>query len=447
MGATLPSLEANSTNDDHPALKPLHVLLPSDVFPPRTGGAGWSSHALALALLERGHQVTALVPKAGLRGLQRRVEAGVPVVEVGYQPSRLPFVANWSRFELFWPQFAQAIVETIGDQREHVIIHGQHVQGIGAAVLAGQQLNLPVVATVRDHWPNHYFGTNLHGDSVPLDKFGWAATATDLLARRKPLLGAISLLAMPYVQAHMRWRRQLLQACDAVISLSDYITQRLSPLIAPEKLWPIPNMVNLPAIAKVLATPAQTTINQPYVLFTGKLASNKGAYLLPEIMASMRAAGGDATLVIAGGQNPPLVAAIQAHGVEVLALDWVEHDEVLRLMAGAKLLLFPSTWGEPLSRVLLEACAVGMPIVAMATGGTPDLITHGKNGYLAHSAQQLGRLAAELLANPQRAKQLGQAAHQTAQTRLAAPVVVAQIEQLYWTLLTQHAQRALTGYD
>ncbi len=428
-------------------MKPLHVFLPTDVFPPRTGGAGWSSHALAVALLERGHQVTALVPKAGMHGLDRRVEAGVPVVDVGYQPARLPFVANWSRFELFWPQFAQAIVQTIGDQREHVIIHGQHVQGIGAAVLAGQQLNLPVVATVRDHWPNHYFGTNLHGDQLPFARFGWAGAATDLLARRKPLLGALSLLALPYVQAHMRWRRQLLQACDAVISLSDYITQRLSTLVAAEKLWPIPNMVDLAAIAKVLATPAQTTINQPYVLFTGKLARNKGAYLLPEIMASLRAAGGNATLVIAGGKNPDLVAAIETQGVTVIALDWVEHDEVLRLMAGAKLLLFPSTWGEPLSRVLLEACAVGMPIVAMATGGTPDLITHGQNGYLARSANQLGVLAAELLANPSRATELGQAAYQTAQTRLAAPIVVEQIEQLYWALCTQQPQRALNGYD
>ncbi|MCA0351456.1 MAG: glycosyltransferase family 4 protein [Chloroflexi bacterium] len=428
-------------------MKPLHVLLPTDVFPPRTGGAGWSSHALALALLERGHQVTALVPKAGMRGLHRRVEAGVPVVEVGYQPARLPFVANWSRFELFWPQFAQAIVQTIGKQRDKVIIHGQHVQGIGAAVLAGQQLNIPVVATVRDHWPNHYFGTNLHGDQLPLEDFGWAAAATDLVARRKPWLGVLSLLALPYVQAHMQRRRQLLQACDAVISLSNYITQRLSTVVAAEKLWPIPNLVNLAAISKVLATPTKTTINQPYILFTGKLARNKGAYLLPEIMASFRAAGGLATLVIAGGKNPELVAEIQAQGVEVLALDWVEHDEVLRLMAGAKLLLFPSTWGEPLSRVLLEACAVGMPIVAMATGGTPDLIQHGQNGYLARSAKQLGVLAAALLHNPQRAEQLGRAAYQTAQTRLATTIVAEQVEQLYWALLTQQPQRALTGYD
>src|SRR5512144_1321050 len=52
----------------------LDVLLPSDVFPPRCGGAGWSAHALALALIERGHAVTAIVPRRMTKG-EREVEA------------------------------------------------------------------------------------------------------------------------------------------------------------------------------------------------------------------------------------------------------------------------------------------------------------------------------------------------------------------------------------
>jgi hypothetical protein len=43
--------------------RPQRVLLPSDDFPPRSGGAGWSAHALALALIERGYDVTAIVPQ------------------------------------------------------------------------------------------------------------------------------------------------------------------------------------------------------------------------------------------------------------------------------------------------------------------------------------------------------------------------------------------------
>lgn len=418
--------------------EPLDILLPSDVFPPRAGGAGWSAFALARALVDRGHRVTALVPQRGKIGITPRSEGGIPVLDVGYNASQLPFWANLGRFEHFWPRFAGAIVQAAhGLDRRRLIIHGQHLQGIGAAVLAGEQLGVPVVATVRDHWPTHYFATSLHGDRVPLEQFGWAATATDLVVRQHPLIGTLSLLALPYVRRHMVRRREILARCTAVVSLSAYMTRRLLPLVAPGRLHPIPNLVDIGTIDQIVRTPPHTQVEAPFVLFAGKVARNKGAYLLPEVMATMRQAGGQATLVMAGGVDPGLVAAIRACGVSVQALAWADHDEVLRLMARCTALVFPSTWGEPLSRVLLEACAVGVPIAAMPTGGTPDLLTDGVNALLAATPGGLGQALAQLLNLPQLAARLAIAAHHTAETRLAAPIVAAQMEQLYRTLLRQ----------
>ena len=412
-------------------MQPLDILLPSDVFPPRSGGAGWSAFALARALQDRGHRVTALVPQRGNRGISRRVENGVAVVDVGYRAPNVPFVANWARFERFWPRFAQAIVAAAPADRGSLVIHGQHLQGIGAAVLAGATLGVAVVATVRDHWPYHYFNTGLHGDNVPLDHFGVAATATDLIARSGPLLGSLSVLALPYVLRHMQRRQAILARCNAVISLSGYITRRLQPLVAPTSLHPIPNLVDLTELDRVVASSPTTLIEGRFILFVGKLARNKGAHLLPEIMRSLRDAGGWATLVIAGGADARLLAEIRAVGLPVLALDWADHDEVLRLMSRCVALVFPSTWGEPLSRVLLEACAVGAPIAAMPTGGTPDLLTDGVNALLAPTATSLGRAVARLLAQPQLAADLSHSARHTAETRLAAPVVAAQMEEVY----------------
>ena len=64
--------------------------------------------------------------------------------------------------------------------------------------------------------------------------------------------------------------------------------------------------------------------------------------------------------------------------------------EKLRLMAGCELLLFPSAWGEPLSRVPLEAGACAAAILAMPTGGTPSIIADGVSGAKG------GRIASEL---------------------------------------------------
>ena len=77
----------------------MRILIPSDVFPPRCGGAGWSAHALAVALIECGHDVTALVPRLGAPGVAHEQVLGVPTIRWGYRAPRFPFVRNYFRHE------------------------------------------------------------------------------------------------------------------------------------------------------------------------------------------------------------------------------------------------------------------------------------------------------------------------------------------------------------
>ncbi|HEX9369918.1 MAG TPA: hypothetical protein VF897_02900, partial [Roseiflexaceae bacterium] len=106
-------------------IAPLRVLLPSDVFPPRCGGAGWSAHTLALALIERGHHVTAIVPRRTTNdaryGRPHRVEdvLGVPTIRLDYLAPCIPIVQNYFRYERFWPRFADALV-TIAECRSPI---------------------------------------------------------------------------------------------------------------------------------------------------------------------------------------------------------------------------------------------------------------------------------------------------------------------------------------
>lgn len=414
------------------------ILLPTDVFPPRCGGAGWSAHALALALIARGHAVTAIVPREGERGLSQRDTLGVPTVGVGYHAPRAPFIRNYFRHERLWPRLAAAIEDLaaaaeVGTPR---IIHAQHVQVAPAAALAGRRLGIPVVINVRDHWPWDYFATGLHGDRLPYPRQTWASLATDLPARLGPARGVAALAAIPYILKHMARRRAALRQAAAVIAGSRYIAGRLAGLVAPERLHVIPNIVDLAAVDSVTAAPpASISAAEPFLLFVGKLEPNKGARLLIDIMREARAVGAaiDQTLAIAG--SGPLRGAIErelaACGVRARFLDWVDHDEVLRLMARCELLLFPSAWGEPLSRVLLEACACGAPILAMPTGGTPDIITDGENGALAATPAQFARRMAELLAGPAERRALGTAARAVAEQRFAPGVIAGQVEALY----------------
>jgi glycosyltransferase involved in cell wall biosynthesis len=457
------------------------VLLPSDVFPPRCGGAGWSAHALALALIERGYDVTAVVPRRRMKDEGRRTKVGeshlghssfvvgpedvlgVPTLRVDYWAPRVPIVQNYFRYECFWPRLADTLVaEAIPSSQPptpntQLLIHAQHVQTAPAAIMAGRRLGVPVVVTVRDHWPWDYFSTGLHGDRIPYADQTWAALMTDLVARLGPARGALLLPAIPYMLAHVRRRRQALRQAGAVIAVSDYVARRLSGLVAPERLHVIPNMVDLAAIDATIAAP-QTMVppGTPYLLFAGKLEHNKGARLLIEIfreykrleVGGWRLEGHDPnqtsslqppapSLVIAGSGplRPELERELATLGVRARFLDWADHDEVLRLMAGCELLLFPSAWGEPLSRVPLEASACGAPILAMPTGGTPSIITDGLDGALEATPANFARRMAALLARPEQRRALGQAARRNAERRFAKDAVIGQVEQLYRSLV------------
>lgn len=424
----------------------LRVLLPSDVFPPRAGGAGWSAHALALALRGRGHAVTALVPRAGAGGLVREDVLGIDTLRYGYRTPPIPFVKNYFRHERLWPRLAELIVaEALREPRldAPLLLHAQHVQVAPAAVLAGRRLGAPVVVTVRDHWPWDYFATGLHGDRIPYPSQTWASLATDLAARLGALRGLAALPAVPYMLAHLRRRQRFLREAQAVIAVSRYIAGRLEGIVAPERLHVIPNMVDTAAITRALAQPPETpAASAPFLLFVGKLERNKGAHLLIEIFgAAVRGGLVDAALLppllVAGDGplRPELERALGELGVRVQFLEWVAHDEVLRLMASCTLLLFPSAWGEPLSRVPLEASACGAAILAMPTGGTLDIIDDGVSGVIARTPQRFAAELAGLLWAPERRRALGEAARQRIAERFGTERVIARYEELYRSLV------------
>jgi glycosyltransferase involved in cell wall biosynthesis len=55
------------------------------------------------------------------------------------------------------------------------------------------------------------------------------------------------------------------------------------------------------------------------------------------------------------------------------------------LLANAKALLFPIDWPEPFGMVLIEAMACGTPIIAYSHGSVPEIIEHGKTGFIVNT--------------------------------------------------------------
>ena len=174
----------------------------------------------------------------------------------------------------------------------------------------------------------------------------------------------------------------------------------------------------------------------PYAVFVGKLEVNKGAdYLL---RAVERAALPWPLVVVGdGSRRAAIEGAARAARRDVRIVGWQPRETALAWLAGASVLVFPSYGPESLSRVLLEAAALGVPIAAMDTGGTRDIVSHGVTGLLSATPEALGDDVARLVADRALAGRLAAGARAHVDAQFDAPSVVGRIEALYADLQTR----------
>jgi glycosyltransferase involved in cell wall biosynthesis len=79
---------------------------------------------------------------------------------------------------------------------------------------------------------------------------------------------------------------------------------------------------------------------------------------------------------------------------QIQYLGEVGHERKLELLAGARALVFPIRWNEPFGLVMIEALACGTPVLAFPEGAAPEVVDHGRTGFL---CQDEGEMADAVL--------------------------------------------------
>lgn len=402
----------------------MNILIATDVFPPQSGGSGWSTFHLARALQARGHHIEIVLPKLGARAIQTRVYQGLNVVEVGYNASNLPALRAWSKTRALEKTLCAYLAQ---HAREFDVIHAQHILSISAAAAARKFLapraTIPVVSTVRDYWAVCLYGTLWRDNAIcPICR---GSEMTKCLAQKYGGAAKFMQPALPFVERELQRRQRALQNSDAVIAVSEFVANTLRGIVDEKKLRVVPNLIDLGETRATISS-LQSPISQaPYLMFIGKLNSLKGAELLPEILEK---SGVDIPLVVAG--DGVLRADLaQCKGIEMRG--WISNAETLGLLARAQALLFPSRWAEPLARTLLEAQALGVPTVALNTGGTRDIIQNNFNGLLADSVDEFSAHVRRIAHDSALRARLSENAKQVAQEKFSAAVVVEKMESIY----------------
>ncbi len=251
-----------------------------------------------------------------------------------------------------------------------------------------------------------------------------------------PLLGPLTLLhpgSTPVVvtlhsaeRAAQRWyrwtaplSRMLLGRADAVICASE-VSRRTAEPVLPSSIEQIYPCLDLSAFLAVEPEPEPQT-----VLFVGRDEPRKGLPTLLDAIARVP----DARLLVAG---PVSNATRRLASEQVTFLGPVLHDEIPTLMRRATCFAAPSTSGEALGLVLVEAMAAGLPVAASDIDGYRIASDDGRAALLSapNDANALAKNLVRLLSDRALRERLIRAGRESA-ARFDARVVAQRHLDLY----------------
>jgi glycosyltransferase involved in cell wall biosynthesis len=177
-------------------------------------------------------------------------------------------------------------------------------------------------------------------------------------------------------------------------------------------------------------------LDRPRIGYVGRLAPQKRADRLVEAFGRMRA---PAALVLVGdGPDRALVRRLSATSPareRITEVGFVDHATVPAVMASLDVLVLPSAY-EEMGSVLIEAMAAGLPVVASAVGGIPEVVRHGETGLLVppDDVDALAAALDRLVGDPDLRSRLAAGARARARS-YSWPVLAGRVAEVYARVL------------
>ena len=279
----------------------------------------------------------------------------------------------------------------------------------------------------------------------------------DVIHSHLPTMGIVARLTAkgPHVYTEhnlvesYRWptrvaNRMTYQRNSAVIAVSQAVAESLAGYPGP------PAQVIMNAVAcRYDATRAKAAREElgidstvPLVVHVGNIRPGKGHQTLIEAARLLKSELGDVLVVSIGaekwvGDLQRLIELARSSGVGGYLRFLGRRSDALDFVSAADVYVNPAdVEGLPVS--LLEAMALGRPVVATAVGGVPGLIDHEETGLLvpARSPGQLAEAVKQILIDRPMAHELGQKARDHVERNHGLASMVRSIEKVYRTVLS-----------
>jgi len=393
-------------------------------YPPVVGGQEQHVRNLAHALVQRGHRVEVVtIAIDGPQGTTR--DGAVPVHRIRTTAQHLPRLygdpMRPHAMPIVDPGFRSAIGRLLAV--DHFDILHAHDWSISSAIGPARHSRVPVVLTQHDY--SHVCATKrlMRGDEVCPGPSPIACVRC-ASSWHGPVVGPAVALA------NALGRRTRTRHADAFLPVSSVVAVSTGlPGRSPYTV--IPNFIP----DDLLVGEAVPRPDGP-IVFVGDLSRDKGIEVLIEAHRVLRALP---HLMLAGRAFEETPRDLPDR-VELCGL--LDHASVINLMQTACLVVVPSIVPDCCPTVVLEAMAVGRPVVAAASGGIVDLVDDGVTGLLVAPGNPIALSTAlsAVLNDRDGAAAMGRRALDRARS-FTASAVVGRIEELYESLVSRTGRR------
>lgn len=179
--------------------------------------------------------------------------------------------------------------------------------------------------------------------------------------------------------------REKMESATHVVAISSYGRSQLYRWCS-HNHWPKIRVVHCGLDASFLAPPPPGEFPAaPRLVCVGRLCEQKGQLLLLDAIRQLRDLGEDVHLVLAGDgeMRTELETYIRDHALQSLVsiTGWISSARVRQELLAARAMVLPS-FAEGLPVVIMEAMALGRPVLSTSIAGIPELVRHGEDGWL-----------------------------------------------------------------
>ena len=192
--------------------------------------------------------------------------------------------------------------------------------------------------------------------------------------------------------------------------------------------------------------PSPEPAGTPVVVMAARLLWAKGVGVFVDAARLLKAQGANVRCVLVGGVDLANAASVPEAQLrawhEEGVIEWQGFQKDIRpALCDATLFCLPTHYREGLPKVVLEAMAMGRPVITTDAIGCREAVRDGDNGRLIPPRDPVALAAAitDLLADPLARKRMGQRGRKRAEREFATPVVVQDTLHLYASLLTSAA--------